>query len=144
MIRPAAREDLDQILAIEKLWPTTPGWNRDHFLHEISSDRSYFFVLESGKKILGYAGCLKIPPEAQITTIAVSPAEARKGMGRLLLNHLLQAAHSWGCAKVTLEVAAHNAPALRLYGSAGFRIVGRRPKFYNDGSDAILMDLDFK
>lgn len=144
MIRPAAREDLEQVLAIEKLWPTTPGWNREHFLHEFSSERSYFVVCESGGKIRGYAGCLKVAPEAQITTIVVEPGEARKGVGRLLLNHLLDAARSWSYNKVTLEVAAHNAAALGLYGSAGFRIVGRRPKFYNDGSDAVLMDLDLK
>lgn len=144
MIRPAAREDVEALLAIEKLWPTTPGWNREHFLHEISSERSYFFVLESEGKVLGYAGCLKIAPEAQITTIAVSPGEARKGSGRLLLNHLVDAARRWGYSQVTLEVSARNAAARSLYGSAGFQIVGRRPKFYNDGSDAVLMDLDLK
>jgi ribosomal protein S18 acetylase RimI-like enzyme len=43
---------------------------------------------------------------------------------------------------MTLEVSAANAPAQALYLSEGFAVVGRRPKFYNDGSDAVLMDAD--
>ena len=41
---------------------------------------------------------------------------------------------------MTLEVSAENAAALGLYRSAGFAAVGRRKKFYADGSDAVLMD----
>jgi hypothetical protein len=39
----------------------------------------------------------------------------------------------------TLELKAHNQKALRLYERHGFAEVGRRPKFYACGADALLM-----
>jgi ribosomal protein S18 acetylase RimI-like enzyme len=38
-------------------------------------------------------------------------------------------------------VSDKNAGARAFYEALGLRVVGRRPKFYNDGSDAVLMDL---
>lgn len=140
-IRPATNADLDDILAIEARWPTTPHWTRPQFEKELDSERSCFAALERAGKVCGYAAAWKVLSEAQLLTVAVKPEEAGKGLGRALLKHVIEAAKEWGCEKVTLEVSAQNAPALRLYASSGFKVVGRRPKFYNDGSDAILMDL---
>lgn len=41
---------------------------------------------------------------------------------------------------VLLEVRASNHAAIHLYEKEGFEIVGSRPRFYNDGEDAILMN----
>jgi ribosomal-protein-alanine N-acetyltransferase len=79
-------------------------------------------------------------PEAQILDMAVRRAEQGRGLGKALLEHVQSQARAWGCAKLCLEVSANNEPAQRLYVRAGFLVVGRRRKFYNDGSDAILMD----
>jgi ribosomal-protein-alanine N-acetyltransferase len=38
-----------------------------------------------------------------------------------------------------LEVSATNDAARRLYDGAGFVEVGRRPRYYADGTDAVLM-----
>jgi len=139
-IRPARSADLAEILAIEAGWPTTPHWTRRQFEAELGSERSLFVVCERGGRVCGYAAAWKVPPECQILTIAVKPDQARRGIGRALLSHVIDACRAWGLEKATLEVSERNTPALRLYESAGFKIVGRRPKFYNDGSDAILMD----
>ena len=37
---------------------------------------------------------------------------------------------------------AANEPALKLYEGLGFNQVGRRPKYYRDGGDAVLLTLD--
>lgn len=142
VVRPATISDLDQILAIEWRWPTTPHWTRAQFEAELAGTRAALAVLEQENEIIGYGGMWLIIPEAQITTIAVKPEAARQGHGRILLTTLLETARLRGCRQATLEVSAANAAALRLYQSEGFRIVGRRTKFYNDGSDAILMDRD--
>jgi ribosomal-protein-alanine N-acetyltransferase len=39
-----------------------------------------------------------------------------------------------------LEVRADNCGALALYSGHGFREVGRRRRYYPDGSDAVLME----
>jgi len=44
---------------------------------------------------------------------------------------------------VTLEVRASNETAQELYKKYGFRVVGRRPRYYSsDGEDAIIMSTD--
>ena len=140
-LRPAQAADLGEILAIEESWPTTPRWTRRHFEAELGSERSRFLVCEREGRVCGYAVVWKVGPEGQILTIAVKREEAGRGLGRALLGGLLEACRAWGLEKATLEVSDRNARARGLYESAGFQIVGRRPKFYNDGSDAILMDL---
>ena len=141
-IRPCADADLDALLAIESAWPTAPGWTRKHFEAELASKTAVLLVLEQDGEPAGYAGYWRVPPEAQITTVAVHPGRAGRGLGRWLLEALLAAARGEGLRRVTLEVSAGNKPALRLYERTGFQVVGRRAKFYNDGSDAILMDLN--
>ena len=47
-------------------------------------------------------------------------------------------------AGVVLEVRASNAPAQALYRRAGFVVDGRRPRYYPDGEDAVLMSRAFR
>lgn len=49
---------------------------------------------------------------------------------------LMPCSHGEGAV---LEVKAHNVRAIRLYQRHGFQEVGRRRRFYADGSDALLM-----
>jgi [ribosomal protein S18]-alanine N-acetyltransferase len=43
--------------------------------------------------------------------------------------------------RIWLEVHAQNSSALALYSNLGFQEVGRRPKYYRDGGDAVLLTL---
>jgi ribosomal-protein-alanine acetyltransferase len=139
--RAAQRADLDAVLAIEKSWSTTAGWNRAQFEAELANPNSRFVVAEEEGRLAGYAVFWSVPPEAQILDIAVGPDSARRGLGRFLLDVILAQARRLGLKKATLEVRADNEPGLALYRAAGFQIVGRRPRFYPNGTDAVLMDL---
>lgn len=140
-IRPARSADLEAVLAIEASWATTPGWSRGQFEDEFSTAKSLFFVLEEDGAVLGYFVARRVVDEVQLLDIAVAPEAARRGLGRRLLGRLVEEGRALGCSKIALEVSERNAAARRLYEAAGCRIVGRRPKFYADGSGAILMDL---
>jgi ribosomal-protein-alanine acetyltransferase len=139
-VREARKEDLEQVLAIEKSWPTTPGWSASQFAEELESGRSRFIVATSSGAVAGFAVLWVVGLEAQLLTIAVHPDAANKGCGRRLLARAMAIGSSWDCTRMTLEVSALNQAALRLYESEGFQVVGRRAKFYPDGSDALLMD----
>jgi ribosomal-protein-alanine N-acetyltransferase len=142
-IRPARAADLDAVVRIEAVWPTAPHWSRWQFEAELSergAKRSIFLVAESDLVVAGHGVAWLVEEEVQILTLAVHRAMARGGVGRLLLQGLLDAARTAGCRRATLEVSEGNVPARSLYESSGFAVVGRRPGFYEDGSCAILMD----
>ena len=80
--------------------------------------------------------------EAEILTLAVIPAARRRGLGASLLAGAMAAARARGAAAMFLEVAAGNAAALTLYRGFGFVEVGRRRRYYPDGSDALVLRRD--
>jgi [ribosomal protein S18]-alanine N-acetyltransferase len=79
-----------------------------------------------------------MPPfEYEIHTIGVDPAYQGRGIGRRMLDALLQIA---GDSVVHLEVRTDNAAAIALYRSVGFTEVGLRKRYYRiSGADAYTM-----
>ncbi|MFA6317095.1 MAG: ribosomal protein S18-alanine N-acetyltransferase [Elusimicrobiota bacterium] len=139
--RRAKPEDLPDLLAIEACCPSAPQWSAASLAAELGSERSRLLVLEADGRVAGFAVLLMVPPDAELTSIAVRPEVQGRGLGRSLLDAAVEEARSAGCSKLSLEVSAANLRALAVYEAAGFRPVGRRPKYYADSSDAVLMDL---
>jgi ribosomal-protein-alanine N-acetyltransferase len=77
--------------------------------------------------------------EAEILTLAVVPEARRAGLGGTLLAEAMAAAALRGAGTMFLEVSESNRPARALYGAAGFAEVGRRRRYYADGSDALVL-----
>ncbi len=73
--------------------------------------------------------------EAEILSVAVASARRGRGLARALLNLHLRRLAGLGVRAVFLEVDEHNEPARRLYRRAGFREVGRRPGYYQQGRE---------
>ena len=81
--------------------------------------------------------------EAHIATIAVHPQYRGQGIGKLLMDHILQDAVRRGLLSALLEVRAGNQVAIQMYRQFGFEEVGRRPRYYQDNhEDAVLMTLE--
>ena len=140
-VRDASEGDLDAVSALEAATEQAPGWSRAQFAAELGRADRVFLAAEDAGRLVGYAVAWLVGGEAQLLTISVAGSARRRGTARGLLEALRGRARAAGCAKMTLEVAESNAPARALYEGLGGRVVGRRPKFYNDGSDALLMDL---
>ena len=128
-VRRARSADLDAVLAIEGKWSTTPHWTRKQFEAELDDPNAIFLVCEGG-----FLVARRYPHEIQLLDVAA--AEQRKGVGGALLDELMKLGRP-----ITLEVSSKNPGAQAFYAARGFKVVGRRPKFYTDGSDAVLMDL---
>lgn len=141
ILRAARPEDLPALAENERSQPTSAGWSEAQFAAELGRENALVLVCTEGGRPIGHLAAWFVGGEAQLFTVAVAPSAARRGAGTALLQELAAQARARGCAKVTLEVSEANAPARALYARAGGRVVGRRPKFYNDGSDALLMDL---
>ena len=83
--------------------------------------------------------------EEYITNVAVRPDCRKQGVAGKLLQVFLDFAQANHLAFLTLEVRASNYPAIALYGSRGFRGVGRRKNYYeHPREDAIIMTREFE
>ena len=61
------------------------------------------------------------------------------GIGSALLSGLLDEAARRGAKSVFLEVRADNPPAQAMYERFGFKRIGVRRRYYDDGTDAYTM-----
>jgi len=90
----------------------------------------------SGMIIMRKAG-----DEAEILTLAVHPSCRRRGLGRALLAEAVKAARDAGAQALFLEVEEGNEAARGLYNLIGAIEVGRRARYYESGSDALIFSL---
>ena len=80
--------------------------------------------------------------QADIIAIGTEKTKQGRGFGRIILHHLISVTEQYDVAKITLEVAADNIPARRLYHSCGFHMSGIRKDYYCRGEnwcDALIM-----
>lgn len=81
-------------------------------------------------KVVGFILARALHEEAEILTFAVHPSFHQKGLGRLLLQELLNFLRSVHCIKIFLEVAMDNEHAISLYKAFGFGQIATRPNYY--------------
>ncbi len=90
--------------------------------------------------IVAYAGLWLMVDESHITTIAAHPDWQGKGLGELMLIHLIDTSLKIGGFRLTLEVRVSNFVAQNLYRKYGFVAVSTRPHYYSDNNeDAYIM-----
>jgi len=89
--------------------------------------------------MVAYGGIMLVDEDAHVMTIAVDPARRREGFGTRVMLALCDAALDRGAQHLTLEVRESNLAAAGLYERFGFIAVGRRPRYYQDDEDAIIM-----
>lgn len=65
-------------------------------------------------------------------------APPRASLG-VLLARVADDARNLGARTSSLEVRAANAGAQALYAALGYEVLGRRPRYYSDGEDALIM-----
>jgi ribosomal-protein-alanine acetyltransferase len=134
MIRAMTPDDVDVVLAIEQVVQAYP-WSRGNFMDAL--DSGYLCsVDEQDGQIRAYAILMPVVDEAELLNIGVAAGQQRRGVGRVMLAGMLDAARKKNMRCVFLEVRASNAAALALYRSAGFMQIGVRRGYYMNGVGA--------
>ena len=143
-IVPMNADHLDEVAELERICFSTP-WSRNMLAEELDNMLSAFLVaLDDTDRVVGYAGVQVILDEGYITNIAVRPECRRQGVAAKLLQVFLDFAKANKLSFLTLEVRASNYDAIALYGSRGFRSMGRRKNYYeHPREDAIIMTREF-
>ncbi len=135
--------DLDEIMSIEKASFSYP-WSAKFFLQELRVPCARSLLAVLGGRIVGYIIYWLLPSEVDIHNLAVHPAYRHRGIGRSLLQAVIDEARDHRSSRITLEVRKSNEAAQRLYQSLGFAARGVRKGYYSDdGEDALAMALEF-
>lgn len=144
-IEPMTAEHLDEVAELERLCFPDP-WSRNLLAEALKNDLSaYLVALDDAGHVAGYAGLTVVLDEGSVDNIAVRPDCRRRGVAARLLEVFLNFARGNGLAFLTLEVRASNYAAIALYGSRGFRAVGRRKNYYeHPAEDALIMTRTFQ
>lgn len=139
MIRLMQPEDIDTVFHIENLSFSTP-WTREAFVTELRNDKAHYIVLTKDEEVIGYGGFWKIIDEAHFTNLAIHPQHRGRGLGKELIQGMMDLARSLDIENATLEVRKSNETALKAYSTLGFYIEGQRSRYYtNPVEDAVIM-----
>ncbi|MDP3678568.1 MAG: ribosomal protein S18-alanine N-acetyltransferase [Methylotenera sp.] len=134
--------DLDAIMQIEPHIYSHP-WTRGNFSDSLKSEHSAW-VLEHDAEIIGYALMMMVLDEAHLLNLSITKAYQKQGLGRLLLEHMIQIAQKLKAVNMFLEVRSSNISAITLYENIGFNEMAIRRGYYpaqNGREDAVLMGL---
>jgi ribosomal-protein-alanine N-acetyltransferase len=134
---------IEDVIPIEADLFGAEQWTDGMFWSELANGHYYLVAQDSSGSVVGYGGLASSPPdEAWVQNIAVRRSDQHRGIGRALLDALLDHARTDGSSAVLLEVAVDN-PAQKLYASYGFDGVGVRKGYYQpSNTDALVMRLD--
>ncbi len=121
------------------------GWGEGEFEAMLREPNTLVHRLRLGREVIGFAASRVAADEAEILSIAIAAGHRGRGLSRaLLMTHLGHLAGR-GVRTVFLEVEENNQPARRLYDRAGFKLAGRRERYYHqDGAElnALVMRRD--
>ena len=135
--------DLAAVLALETrsyAFPWTEGIFRDCLRVGY-----YCSVLEIDYLLAGYGVISSGAGEAHLLNLCVREEFRCRGLGRRLLDHLLDLASHSGARLAFLEVRPGNTAAIRLYETMHFQQIGMRRGYYQaEGGreDALVMRRD--
>lgn len=131
--------DLDAVLKIEYAAFSHP-WTRGIYLDALKSYEVW--LMFEGSQQVGHGVINVIIDEAHLLNITVKPESQGRGLGLVLLEHLMKRGYEINGRECFLELRDSNRSAYRLYERYGFNEIGRRRDYYpavGGREDAIVM-----
>ena len=140
-LRVATLDDLTILVDLEALTFPEDPWSPFMLADELSSPASrYWIAMDEAGVPIGYGGVKVGGDQADVMTIGVAPRARGRGVGRAILDALLEWARQAGAVEIFLDVRPSNEGAIALYNSRGFVEIGRRPRYFrNPVEEAVEM-----
>src|SRR5690606_4000656 len=99
--RPMQLTDLDSIMEIENVIYSHP-WTRGNFSDSLNAGYSCW-VFEEDAEVIGYAVLMLAADEAHLLNLSIASDWQGLGLGRKLLEHMMETARSHGALHMFLE-----------------------------------------
>ena len=133
------------MLCLEAGFPGDRLSRRQLRRHLVSARADLGVLGRRGHPLQGYVLVLshRQRRDVRLYSIVVDPALRGQGAGRALLDWALRRSRQRGAAGLRLEVRVDNPAARALYAARGFREIGGRTGYYEDGADAVCLRRPF-
>lgn len=143
IIRSAEPSDIEPLVQLEKVCFETDRLSRRSFRRFLNNPRDSLLLSTTDEgELMGYGLLLQRRGThlARLYSLAVAPDARGRGVARALLRALESAAAESDSRFIRLEVAVDNGRAIGLYESEGYRPIGRKAAYYEDGTSALQME----
>lgn len=138
-IRKFSLSDLDEILKIEKASFTQDAYPKSLFESFFKKYPEGFIVAELKGKIVGYTIGKISRDFGEIISIAVDPRVRFQGVGKALINNLIEDFRQKSIKTLFCEVRTTNKNGISFFENLDFCIIKTIKGFYQNGGDAFLM-----
>ena len=99
------------------------GYSRDALLRYVGARDAGLALVRIDDEPVAFVAWQKSAADSmKLEKLYVAPAHHGKGVGRALIEHVVDAARRAGCREVRLNVNRHNGPSIRAYERCGFVI----------------------
>jgi len=142
MIRDATLDDLDALVEVENRCFDSDRLSRRNFRYLLTKGNAETVIDEEGGVIRGYAMLLFNTGTslARMYSLAVDPAQQRKGIASALLRASEDSARAHDAVTLRLEIRKDNAASIGLFKRHGYREFGIYTDYYEDHMDAVRFE----
>ena len=138
MIRGAAPSDAGLLHALERAAFGTSAWSESQVLSTLEHPGGFGLIVIETEGATAYLLGRTVAGEAELLRIGVRPERRRRGLGGALLEAFHGECDRRRAPHRFLEVRADNIEAQGLYRAHAWSEAGRRPRYYRDGTDALI------
>jgi ribosomal-protein-alanine N-acetyltransferase len=125
--------DTAAVMAIQSACPEIAQWTLRDYSRVAETEMAGWVAedADSAESLVnGFIVTRRVASDLEVLNFAVLPELRRRGVGAALL----EAAMAWGASfaaeKIFLEVRVSNLAAIRFYERHGFKVTGRRQRYY--------------
>ena len=142
-IRALVKDDIDQIMHLYK-GPGDPVWSKKALEDVLTGMIKGAYLAKVGfdeatGQVIAYAVASHVFDQGDVQHITVEQSFRGRGLGRQLLQGLVDGLVAQGVGTVFLEVRPSNGAAVHLYQSMGFVCIQKRQDYY-PGVDGVRED----
>ena len=140
-IRVATADDAPAVTALEEAALGADAWSPALVSEGVAGrvPTMLYLVATAADDLVGYAAASMVADLAELQRIAVAATHRRTGIASDLLARVETEAERRHADRVLLEVREDNADACAFYAARGFSEIDRRPRYYADGTTAVVL-----
>ena len=138
-VRRCETGDIAAVAGILREAREAANWSEKSLREALNEDAEHFLIARKGEEALGFISGRIVREEAEILNLAVKRESRRKGIGKALVEEILQSFRREKVVTVFLEVRQSNTAAVEFYSRLGFSKVGQRAGYYRDPEEAALV-----